>query len=236
MGIRILVADENQSLKKELMTLLTCEGYEADWVSDGIAAIKHFRRYDYHIAVIDVGLPELDGRNVIRQLKKISPIPVVLMSFNQDEESILEGYALGAEDYIRKPFFPKELLARLKVITKRCVEHGSTAMRCLVFDGLHINTHSHTVLVDDKPAILTSKEYHLLVYLAQNPNRVLSREMLLNKIWGQDYQGTDRTVDTHIKTLREALRPYDPYISTIRGIGYSFDESCRGNRDKNLGQ
>ena len=224
MRVRILVADGNEQIRKEMREIFISEGYEPDLVPDGITAIKHLRRYDYDLAGLDIQLPELDGKSVSRQLRKMGDIPFVFLSEKSDEESVLQGYALGAEDYVTKPFSPKELLARLKVILRRNAGHEKQTNRNLVFGPIHIDTISHTVYVDEKNVTLTPKEYELLAFLAKNPNQAFSREMLLNDIWGHDYYGTDRTVDTHIKTLREALRPHQQCISTIRGFGYKFSE------------
>lgn len=226
MRIRILIADGNETIRHELKTLIIQEGYEVDVVPDGITAIKHFRRYDYNLVILEVQLPELDGKNVCRQIRKMDDIPIVLLSNDGDEAAVLEGYSLGAEEYIVKPFSKKELMARIKVILRRNLKEDREKLpiKRLSFDGLHIDTVSHSVYVNDKMVPLTPKEYQLLLYLAKNPNKAFSREMLLNEIWGQDYYGTDRTVDTHVKTLREAIKPHEYYIATVRGIGYSFKE------------
>lgn len=225
MKVRILVADGSEQVRNEVRDILLSEGYEADFISDGITAIKYLRRYDYDLVVLDMNLPELDGKSVSRQLRKMADIPYVFLSEKADEESVLQGYALGAEDYVVKPLSPKELLARLRVILRRRAGQEKQTIRNLVFGPIHIDTISHTVYVDDQIIILTPKEYELLVLLAKNPNQAFSREMLLNEIWGHDYYGTDRTVDTHIKTLREALKPHHQCIVTIRGFGYKFTET-----------
>jgi len=222
--IRVLVVDGDEWVRKELKMLLCREGYEVDLVADGISAIKHFRRYEYNLAILDTHLPELDGKSVCRQIRKMSDVPFVILSARTDEESKLQGYELGAEDYVTKPFSQKELLARVKVVLRRRVGKEELPIRNLLFDGLYIDTVSHTVFVDDRKVLLTPKEYQLLLLLAKNPNQAFSREMLLDAVWGQDYYGTDRTVDTHIKTLREALKPRQYYISTVRGFGYKFNE------------
>ncbi len=224
MKVRILVAEGNEQIRNEIRDILCSEGYEADLIPDGISAIKYIRRYDYDLVVLDFQLPELDGKSVSRQLCKMADIPFVFLSDKADEESVLQGYALGAEDYVIKPFSPKELLARLRVILRRRAGQEKQVIRNLVFGPIHIDTISHTVYVEEQKVILTPKEYELLL-LAKNPNQAFSREMLLNEIWGHDYYGTDRTVDTHIKTLREAIKPHHHCISTVRGFGYKFNEN-----------
>ncbi|HCS72275.1 MAG TPA: DNA-binding response regulator [Clostridiales bacterium] len=224
MQLHIMVADGDEIIRRELKALLGREGYDVDAVSDGITAIKHFRRYEYHLVILDFLLPELDGKSVIRQLRKMSTTPFILMSSLHDEEDILMAFKLGAEDYIRKPFYPTELLARIKAVLRRNDVGQAAPIRNLAFDGLYIDTNTRNVFVNDKMISLTPKEYELLTKMAGNPNQAFSREALLNDIWGSDYYGTDRTVDTHIKTLREALRPRHYYIATVRGLGYKFDE------------
>ena len=222
--MKIMVVDGDELIRRELKALLGGEGYDVDLVPDGITAIKHFRRYEYHLVILDFLLPELDGKSVILQLRKISDTPFILLSESHDEETILKAFQLGAEDYVRKPFYPMELLARIKVVLRRRTAGQDIPMRNLAFDGLYIDTATRNVFVDGKMIPLRSREYELLLLLARNPNQAFSREMLLNDIWGQDYYGTDRTVDTHIKTMREALQPRQYYIATVRGIGYKFDE------------
>lgn len=224
MSIRILVADGEEQIRNKLRSLFTAEGYSVDLVPDGISLIKYFRRYDYDLVIMEMNLPELDGKSVSRQLKKMADVPFVFLAEDSDEESVLYGYELGAEDYIIKPFSGRELLARIRVILRRRAGQEKLSVRSLVFGPLHIDTVSHEVYINDQRVILTPKEYELLVFLAKNPDQAFSREMLLNEIWGHDYYGTDRTVDTHIKTLREALKPYHYYISTVRGFGYKFSD------------
>ncbi|MBS3943705.1 MAG: response regulator transcription factor [Dethiobacter sp.] len=224
MRVRILVADGDNQARSKLKELLSAEGFAVDLVADGITAIKYFRRYEYHLAILEMQLPELDGKNVSRQFSKIADIPFVFLSSDPDEETALHAYSLGAEDYITKPFSGKLLVARLKVILRRRMGQEKLTVRSLNFEGLYIDTLSRTVYVDERQAILTPKEYQLLLLLAKNPNQAFSREMILNELWGQDYFGTDRTVDTHVKTLREAIKPHHHYISTVRGFGYIFNE------------
>lgn len=224
MSIRILVADGDEWVRKELALLLGGEGYTVDLAGDGITAIKHLRRYEYHLMILDFKLPELDGRSVCRQLRKMGGIPFMILSEYADEETKLSAFDLGAEDYVVKPYSPKELLARIRIILRHSMPPADMPVRKIIFDGLCIDILSHSVYVDNNIVTLTPKEYQLLLILASNPNQIFSREMLLNEIWGQDFSGSDRTVDTHIKTLREALKPRNYYIATVRGFGYKFDE------------
>jgi two-component system response regulator ResD len=220
--MRILVADGDEMVRNELKMLLSSEGFEVHSVPDGISAIKLFRRHDYNLAILEAHLPELNGTIVARQFRKMVDIPFIFLSTDSDENSILSTFALGAEDYILKPFSAKQLVAKIKAILRRTSTQGKLPERSIVYDGLHIDTISHKVFIEEKQIFLTPKEYDLLVYLAKNPNKAFSRENLLNEVWGQDYIGTDRTVDTHVKTLREALKSQHHHISTVRGFGYMF--------------
>jgi len=222
--MKILIADGDEMIRSELKMMLSSEGFEVHSVADGISAIKHFRRHDYSLAILETQLPELNGTIVARQLRKTLDIPFVFLSSDFDENSILNAFALGAEDYIIKPFSGKQLVAKVKVILRRTSGQAKLSERNIVFDGLHIDTFSHKVFIEDSQIFLTPKEYDLLVFLAKNPNKAFSREKLLTQVWGDDYMGTDRTVDTHIKTLREALKSQHNHISTIRGLGYMFTE------------
>lgn len=189
--IRLLIVDPNSSVRGEIKRLANAAGYAYDEASDGIAALKFFRRNDYNIVVIEADLPELDGRNVCRQIRKSSNIPILMMSEKSGEQEKLCAFELGVDDYIVKPFYPKELLARVKVFLYRSGSQTKSAPEKIALNGLFINTISREVMVDDRPVQLTPKEYDLLFFLSQNPNKAYSREALLNEIWG--YCLPDRT-------------------------------------------
>jgi two-component system response regulator ResD len=218
----ILVIDGNDQTRQELKKLLTAGDCEVHTATDGISALMLFRRHDYDLIITETKLRELDGKSVCRQVKKTSDTPIVILSSCADEETKLEYFSLGAEDYILKPYSSLELLARVAVVLRRNRPNTRPLQRNLVFDGLFIDVESRTVYVDDSPVDLTPKEFDLLLHLAKNPNKAFSRDMLLNAVWGQDFFGTERTVDTHIKTLRDALTPNHNLISTIWGYGYKF--------------
>lgn len=220
--IRLLIVDPNSSVRGEIKRCASAAGYAFDEAADGIAALKFFRRNDYNIIIIEADLPELDGRNVCRQIRKSSDVPILLMSEKSGEQEKLCAFELGVDDYIVKPFYPKELLARVKVFLYRSGSQVKSAPEKITFNGLFINTISREVMVDDRPVQLTPKEYDLLFFLSQNPNKAYSREALLNEVWGYCFTGSDRTIDTHIRTLRDNIRPYDTYIVTVWGFGYKF--------------
>jgi len=220
--IRLLVVDGDSTTRGVIRKKATEEGYACDEAADGISAIKLFRRRDYNLLLIDTQLPELDGANVCRQIRRMSDVPIIIISERGSEADKLFGFELGADDYVVKPFSVLELFARIKVFLHRGGGQSRSAPSKISFGGLFIDSVSRTVYVDDRMVQLTPKEYDLLFFLSQNPNKAFSRDMLLNEVWGYDFTGSDRTVDTHIKTLRENIKPYDQYIVTVWGFGYKF--------------
>jgi len=221
-GVRLLVVDGDKSVRRIIREKVVGEGYACDEAADGIAAIKLFRRYDYNLILLETELPQLDGRNVCRQVRKVSDVPIIIVTARTSETDRLEGFDLGADDYVLKPFSPCELMARIKVFLRRSRGGGKAVPQKVSFSGLFIDTVSRSVYVDDRLIQLTPKEYDLLFFLSQNPNKAFSRDNMLNEVWGYDFAGSDRTVDTHIKTLRENIKPYDVFIMTVWGFGYKF--------------
>jgi two-component system, OmpR family, response regulator ResD len=219
--IRLLIVDKDTNTRIAIKTAISPQGFAADEAADGIAALKLFRRNDYSLVILETDLPMLDGGNVCRQIRKISDVPVIVVSTRCAEADKLYMFTLGADDYLCKPFWPNELMARVRVFLHRTNRIVRVPAK-IDFNGLFIDTVSRAVTIDNKTVPLTPKEYELLFYLSQNPNKALSREMLLNELWGYEFMGSDRTVDTHIKTLRENLKPYDHYIVTVWGFGYKF--------------
>jgi DNA-binding response OmpR family regulator len=187
-----------------------------------MSAVAKCREEDFDIIVMDIMMPKLDGFSACKEIKKLKDIPVIMLSARGEEYDKLFGFELGIDDYVVKPFSPKELLARVHaVLTRRGGAEQKTG--ALAFDGLEINIPARTVTVDGEKAELTPKEYELLFYLVQNKNIALSRDKLLSDIWGYDFFGDDRTIDTHIKNLRNNLGPYRERIVTLRGVGYKFE-------------
>ncbi len=220
--IRLLIVDSNSSSRGEIRQAAVSQGYSTDEAADGIAALKLFRRNDYDAVIMDTDLPELDGRNVCRQIRKVSDVPILFVSERKSEQEKLCAFEIGADDFIVKPFFAREVLARVKVFLYRTGTQAKTTPSKISFNGLLIDTVSREVKVDDRTVSLTPKEYDLLFFLSQNPNKAYSREALLNEIWGYCFTGSDRTIDTHIRSLRDNIKPYDTYIITVWGFGYKF--------------
>ncbi|MBS5946277.1 MAG: response regulator transcription factor [Peptoniphilus harei] len=218
---KILVVDDEKSIREVIRTYAEFEGHEVVEAGDGLEAIDKVREEDFDVIVMDIMMPKLDGFSSYKEIKKIKNIPVLMLSARDEEYDKLFGFEIGIDDYVTKPFSPKELMARLNVIVNRNnkVEENNT----MEFEGLKIDLDGRVVFVDDEMVDLTPKEYDLLVYMVKNKNIALSRDKLLNQVWGYDFYGEDRTVDTHIKMLRNSIKDYRKFIITVRGVGYKFD-------------
>lgn len=196
-----------------------------DEAENGMAAIEKVKNNDYDLIVMDIMMPKLDGFSTCKELKKSKDIPVIMLSARGEEYDKLFGFEIGIDDYVVKPFSPKELMARIKAVIKRNSSQENVLPERLVFDGLEIDLAGREVYVDGKKASMTPKEYDLLFYLVKNKNLALTRDKLLEEVWGYDFFGDDRTVDTHIKMLRNSLGDYRKFIVTLRGMGYKFEYS-----------
>lgn len=220
---RILVVDDEQKIREVIREYAEFEGYEVTDAEDGMTALKLCEKEDFDIVVMDIMMPRLDGFSTCKEIKKLKDIPIIILSARGEEYDKLFGFELGVDDYVVKPFSPKELMARVNAVLTRSQNGVDESPVLLTFDGLEINTSARIVSVDGVKARLTPKEYELLLYLARNKNIALSRDKLLSDIWGYDFFGDDRTIDTHIKNLRNNLGPYRDRIVTLRGIGYRFE-------------
>lgn len=218
---RILVVDDEKKIREVIKTYAEFEGHEVVEAVDGIDAIEKVKENDFDVIVMDIMMPRLDGFSSYKEIKKIKDIPVLMLSARGEEYDKLFGFEIGIDDYVTKPFSPKELMARLNVIVNR--NNKTTNNDNMIFQGLKIDLGGRVVFVDGEKIDLTPKEYDLLVFLVKNENIALSRETLLNKVWGYDFFGDDRTVDTHIKMLRNSIKDYRKFIVTVRGVGYKFD-------------
>ena len=218
---RILVVDDESKIREVIRTYAEFENHVVDEAVDGIEAVEKCKENDYDVIVMDIMMPRLDGFSAYKEIKKFKNIPVLMLSARGEEFDKLFGFEIGIDDYVVKPFSPKELMARLNVIVNRNKKaHENTILK---FEGLEIDLDGRVVFVDGKKVDLTPKEYELLVFLVENENIALSRNKLLNKVWGYDFYGDDRTVDTHIKMLRNSIKDYRKFIITVRGVGYKFD-------------
>lgn len=215
---RILIVDDEDQIRNILRMYLIKEGYDVTEAEDGEKALKLFYEKPYDMVILDVMLPKKDGWSILREIKKYTDIPVIMLTARDDTEDEVFGFEMGADDYITKPFNNKVLLARIKSLLKK----SSTAVDSILEIGdLKINDTSHSVSNSAGEIDLAPKEYELLLYLVKNNKIALSREKLLNEVWGYDFFGDDRTIDTHIKNLRKKIGKES--IKTIRGIGYKLD-------------
>lgn len=218
---KILVVDDEKKIREVIKTYAEFEGNEVVEAVDGIDAIEKVKEEDFDVIVMDIMMPRLDGFSSYKEIKKIKSIPVLMLSARGEEYDKLFGFEIGIDDYVTKPFSPKELMARLNVIVNRNSKNSDN--KILEYEGLKIDLDGRVVFVDDQKVEMTPKEYDLLVFMVQNENIALNRETLLNKVWGYDFYGDDRTVDTHIKMLRNSIKDYRKFIVTVRGVGYKFD-------------
>ena len=218
---KILVVDDERKICAVIREYAEWNGYEVSEAADGMEAVELCRENDFDVIVMDVMMPKLDGFSTVKEIKKSKDIPVIMLSARSEEYDKLFAFEVGVDDYMVKPFSPKELMARIAVILARSAPQDAQEDR-MTFEGLVIDLPAREVTVDGEKATLTPKEYELLVYLAQNKNIALSRDVLLSDIWGYDF-GDVRTIDTHIKNLRNNLGPYRSRIITLRGVGYKFE-------------
>ena len=220
---KLLVVDDEAKIREVIKEYSEFSGYEVTEAADGMSAIGLCKLNDYDLIIMDVMMPKLDGFSSVKEIKKFKDIPVIMLSARGEEYDKLFGFELGVDDYVVKPFSPKELMASVNAVITRHegADHGTSNV--MKFDGLEVNFAARTIYIDGKRVNLTPKEYDLLFYLIQNRNIALSRDKLLSDIWGYDFFGDDRTIDTHIKNLRNNLGPYRDFIVTLRGVGYKFE-------------
>ena len=219
--MRVLIVDDEDMIRNVLKEYVEFEGNEAFEAADGMEAVKMCRENDFDIILMDIMMPKLDGFSAVKEIKKIKNIPVIMLSARGEEYDKLFGFEIGADDYVTKPFSPKEVMARIHAVLKRGAQE--TQSDVVTFEGLTIDMVGRNVYVDGEKAELTPKEYEILFYFVKNKGIALTREKLLMDVWGFDFYGDDRTVDTHIKMLRSNLKQYRKFIVTLRGLGYKFE-------------
>ena len=220
---RILVVDDEEKVRVLIRKYAELEGYEVEEAADGMTAIELCRQEKFDLMILDVMMPELDGFSACREIRKFSQIPVLMLSARGEEYDRIHGFELGVDDYVTKPFSPKELMLRVQAIIKRSSGYSAPSKEILTFEGMKVDFTGRMVYVDGEQISLSPKEYELFFYLVRNRGIALTREKLINDVWGYDFFGDDRTLDTHIKLLRKALGQYSRYIVTLRGVGYRFE-------------
>lgn len=222
--MKLLIVDDEAMIRQVLCEYAVFEGYETDEAEDGMEAIRKCRENKYDLIIMDIMMPKLDGFSAVKEIKKIADIPVIMLSARSEEYDKLFGFEIGIDDYVVKPFSPKEVMARVAAVIKRNAKSDKDIRNdILKYEGLEVDMKGRNVFVDGEKVELTPKEYELLFYMVTNKGIALSREKLLSDVWGFDFYGDDRTVDTHIKTLRSRLKDYKKFIVTLRGMGYKFE-------------
>ena len=220
---KILVVDDEIKIREIIKEYAEFEGYEVAQAEDGMQAVEMVKNQDFDIIIMDVMMPKLDGYSACKEIRKIKQIPVIMLSARGEEYDKLFGFEIGVDDYVVKPFSPKELMARIRAVLNRASASQRTE-DVIRYEGLEINFTAREGKIDGEKVSMTPKEYDLLFYLVKNMNIALSREKLLEEVWGFDFYGDDRTVDTHIKMLRNSLGKYRNLIVTLRGMGYKFEK------------
>lgn len=222
---KILVVDDERNIREVIREYAEFGGYEVDEAEDGMQAVELHKKNSYDIIILDIMMPKLDGYSTCKEIRKFSKVPIIILSARDEEYDKLFGFELGVDDYVTKPFSPKELMARVNaVLMRNCAAQNMNEGSFLEYKGISVDLQGRTVTIDENRVDLTPKEYELLVFLMKNKNVALSRERLLSEIWGYDFFGDDRTIDTHIKNLRGNLGEYRDNIVTMRGLGYKFEE------------
>ncbi|MDE6585945.1 MAG: response regulator transcription factor [Clostridia bacterium] len=220
--MKVLIVDDEEMIRGVLKEYVEFEGGTAFEASDGMQAVKLCRDNDFDIILMDVMMPKLDGFSAVKEIKKTKNIPVIMLSARGEEYDKLFGFEIGVDDYVTKPFSPKEVMARIHAVLKRGAQQEDDK-DVVKFEGLTIDMVGRNVYVDGEKAELTPKEYEILFYFVKNKGIALTREKLLLDVWGFDFYGDDRTIDTHIKMLRSNLKQYRKFIVTLRGLGYKFE-------------
>ncbi len=224
-GEKILLVEDEDRIREMIKEYLENEGFIVTEAIDGADALEKFKSFEYDMMVLDVMLPRVDGWSVCREVRRTSSIPMLMLTARGEEYDRLFGFELGVDDYIVKPFSPKELVARMKAVLKRSRNAAGNGFSADLFEykGLSVNISSRRVAIDGKNIDMTPKEFDLISFFVKNRDRVFTREQLLNQVWGYEFGGDYRTVDTHIKMLRESLGEHRGLIVTVWGVGYRFE-------------
>lgn len=219
--MKILVVDDEKLIQDVISEYLKAIQYDVFLASNGEDALSMILKQDFDLLILDIMMPQMDGFTLLKEIPKEKRIPTIVLSARGEEVDKLSGFSLGIDDYVTKPFSPKELIARVKAVLARC---QSSIGDIYTYQGLEVHFLSRSIFIDQKEISVTPKEFDLLSYLIKNKGIALSREQLLSHVWGYDFFGEDRTVDTHIKMLRNSLGSYRKCIVTVHGIGYKYVE------------
>lgn len=221
---KILIVDDEERIRTLVKKYAVFEGHEITEASDGMEAIRLCKSQDFDVIILDIMMPELDGFSTCREIRKTKQTPILMLSARGEEYDRINGFELGIDDYVVKPFSPKELMLRIDAIMRRTKGNtGITKDKPVSFGGLIIDFAARLVCIDGKRIDMSPKEYDLLFYMVKNRGTALTRENLITNVWDFDYYGDERTLDTHIKLLRQHLAEYSRFIVTLRGVGYRFE-------------
>lgn len=218
---KILIVDDEKLIRDMILKYARHEGYETLEASDGEEALELFKRENFDVVILDVMMPKMDGFKTLQKMKEIRDVHCIFLTAMSQEDDRIYGFDSGADDYVTKPFSPKELMLRIKVILRR--NNISTSQK-YIFDGLVIDSESHTLSIDGEVKDIANKEFELLLYLVENAGKAVTRENIILKVWGYECDSDTRTLDTHMKLLRKDLGKYESLITTIRGVGYRFEK------------
>ena len=224
--MKLLIVDDEEKIRRLISKYAVFEGYLVEEAENGMQAVEMVRSNGYDLIVLDVMMPELDGFSAAREIRKTSDIPIIFLSARGEEYDRIHGFELGVDDYVVKPFSPRELMMRIGAVLKRV--HGQDASsdhECVSMGGLTVDFTARQVKIDGNTLDLSPKEYDLLFFMVHNRGIALTRDRLISEVWGYDFFGDDRTLDTHIKLLRKELGDYARYITTLRGVGYRFEKN-----------
>ena len=223
----ILIVDDEEMIRKLISKYAAFEGHSFDEAGNGMEAVEKCRQNSYDIVIMDIMMPELDGFSACREIRKFSDVPIIMLSARGEEYDKINSFEIGVDDYVVKPFSPRELMLRISAIMNRAggrsKDKAVTKNEIIEIEGLKVDVTARIVYVDGCRVEMSPKEYDLFFYLLRNRNIALSREKLISDVWGYDFFGDDRTLGTHIKLLRKSLGPYNKFIVTLRGVGYRFE-------------
>lgn len=218
--LKILIVDDEIKIREVVKEYSKVSGFECDEASNGLVALKMIEKCPYDCVILDIMMPELDGFSTAKKIKDIRKTPIIMLSARTEEDDKLYSFDLGVDDYVTKPFSPKELMARIKAV---CERNGKKTNDKFVFEDMVVDYLGRKLTIENEQVNLTPKEFDLLIYLLNNKNIALDREKILKEVWKTDYYDDDRTVDTHVKMLRKNLGKYRDLIVTVRGMGYKFE-------------
>lgn len=221
---KLLIVDDEKNIREIIIKYAQFEGYEVAEAANGMEAIDMCAKETFDLIIMDVMMPDLDGFSASKEIRKSHSTPIIMLSARGEEYDRIHGFEVGIDDYVVKPFSPKELMLRVNAVLKRYQANKAEKHNIFEYEGLSVDFTSRNVSIDGEIINMTPKEYALLFYFIENKGIALTREQLLRDIWGYDFFGDDRTLDTHIKILRKSLKDYSKLITTLRGVGYRFDE------------